>query len=61
MRILAVLNRCGNGAGRRFLQMAVALTALSCVPSIALPDDTWIVARAPTASIETDWVIVTGP
>ncbi len=33
--LLAVLNRRSCSARRRFLQMAVALTALSCVPSVA--------------------------
>src|SRR6266536_2925067 len=32
--LLAVLNRRSRSARRRFLQMAVALTALSCVPSV---------------------------
>lgn len=38
--LLAVLNRTSRAAGRRFLQTSVALTVLSCVPSIAWPDDT---------------------
>jgi peptidoglycan/LPS O-acetylase OafA/YrhL len=38
--VLAVLNRRSRSAGRRFLQAAVALTALSCVPSVTWPDDT---------------------
>jgi peptidoglycan/LPS O-acetylase OafA/YrhL len=38
--LLAVLNRRSRSAGRRFLQAAVALTALSCVPSVTWPDDT---------------------
>jgi hypothetical protein len=37
--LLAVLNRRSGLARRRFLQTAVALTALSCVPSVAWPDD----------------------
>jgi peptidoglycan/LPS O-acetylase OafA/YrhL len=37
--VLAVLNRRSRSARRRFLQMAVALTALSCVPSVTWPDD----------------------
>jgi hypothetical protein len=37
--VLAVLNRRSRSARRRFLQTAVALTALSCVPSITWPDD----------------------
>jgi peptidoglycan/LPS O-acetylase OafA/YrhL len=37
--LLAVLNRRSSAPGRRFLQITVALTALSCVPSVALPDD----------------------
>jgi hypothetical protein len=37
--ILAVLNRRSGSARRRFLQAAVALTALSCVPSVVWPDD----------------------
>ena len=36
--ILAVLNRRSRSAGRRFLQTAVVLTALSCVPSVLWPD-----------------------
>jgi peptidoglycan/LPS O-acetylase OafA/YrhL len=38
--LLAVLNRRSRSARRRFLQTAVALTALSCVPSVTWPDDT---------------------
>jgi hypothetical protein len=34
-----VLNRRSTQAGRRFVQTATALTALSCVPSLALGDD----------------------
>jgi hypothetical protein len=37
--LLAVFNRRSRAARRRFLQTTVALTALSCVPSIAWPDD----------------------
>jgi hypothetical protein len=37
--VLAVLNRRPGSARLRFLQAAVALTALSCVPSVAWPDD----------------------
>jgi peptidoglycan/LPS O-acetylase OafA/YrhL len=37
--LLAVLNRRSRSARRRFLQTAVALTALSCVPSLTWPDD----------------------
>jgi peptidoglycan/LPS O-acetylase OafA/YrhL len=37
--LLAVLNRSSRSARRRFLQTAVALTALSCVPSLTWPDD----------------------
>ena len=36
--LLAVLNRRSRSARRRFLQMAVALTALSFVPSVAWAD-----------------------
>ena len=36
---LAVLNRLSNDPSRRFVQTTIALTALSCVPSIALGDD----------------------
>lgn len=38
--VLAVLNRRSRSARRRFLHAAVALTALSCVPSVTWPDDT---------------------
>ena len=38
--LLAVLNRRSRAAGRRFLQASVALTVLSCVPSVTWPDDT---------------------
>lgn len=37
--ILAGLNRWSGCARNRFVQVAVALTALSCVPSIVMPDD----------------------
>jgi Family of unknown function (DUF6069) len=37
--LLAVLNRRSRSARRRFVQTAVALTALSCVPSVTWPDD----------------------
>ncbi|HEY6416878.1 MAG TPA: DUF6069 family protein [Acidimicrobiales bacterium] len=37
--ILAVLNRRSRSARRPFLQTAVALTALSCIPSVTWPDD----------------------
>jgi hypothetical protein len=37
--LLAVLNRRSRTPRRRFLETAVALTALSCVPSITWPDD----------------------
>jgi Family of unknown function (DUF6069) len=37
--ILAGLNRWSAAPRRRFLQIAVALTALSCVPSVTMPDD----------------------
>src|SRR5262245_12851622 len=37
--LLAGLNRWSAAPGRRFLQVAVALTALSCVPSVAMPHD----------------------
>jgi Family of unknown function (DUF6069) len=36
---LKVLNRRSVAPRRRFLQMTVALTAASCLPSMALPDD----------------------
>jgi hypothetical protein len=38
--VLAVLNRHSRSARRHFLPTAVALTALSCVPSVTWPDDT---------------------
>jgi peptidoglycan/LPS O-acetylase OafA/YrhL len=37
--LLAVLSRRSRSAPTRFLQTAVALTALSCVPSVAWADD----------------------
>ena len=37
--ILAGLNRRSSRAHDRFVQVTVALTALSCLPSVALPDD----------------------
>jgi hypothetical protein len=37
--IVAVLNRCSSAPHQRFVQIAVALTALSCVPSIVMPPD----------------------
>jgi hypothetical protein len=37
--LLAVLVRTSTAPRRRFLQLTVALTALSCVPSLAWPDD----------------------
>jgi peptidoglycan/LPS O-acetylase OafA/YrhL len=37
--LLAVLNRRSRSTRRRFLQTAVALTALSCVPSVTWSDD----------------------
>jgi len=37
--LLAVLNRCSRAPRLRFLQTSVVLTAMSCVPSIALPPD----------------------
>ncbi|WP_436793833.1 DUF6069 family protein [Actinospongicola halichondriae] len=36
--ILAGLNRWSDRSRQRFVQVSVVLTALSCVPSIALPD-----------------------
>ena len=38
--ILAALNRWSRAAQRRFVQTAVALTVLSCIPSVLVPDDT---------------------
>jgi uncharacterized protein DUF6069 len=37
--VLAGLNRWSVASRRRFLQVAVLLTALSCIPSVAMPDD----------------------
>ena len=37
--LLAGLNRWSSSARTRFVQSTVALTALSCVPSVAMPDD----------------------
>jgi hypothetical protein len=37
--LVAGLNRWSAAPRRRILQVAVALTALSCVPSVAMPDD----------------------
>lgn len=37
--LLAVLNRRSSSPRRRFLQTTAALTALSCVPSVASPPD----------------------
>jgi len=37
--LLAVLNRRSIHAGRRFVQTTTALTAVSCMPSLALGDD----------------------
>jgi hypothetical protein len=37
--LLAVLNRRSTAARRRFLEATVVLTAVSCVPAIAWPDD----------------------
>jgi hypothetical protein len=38
--LLVVLNRYAERSRRRFLQTTVALTALSCVPSVSSPPDT---------------------
>lgn len=38
--MVAVLNRRSRSPHRRFVQTVVALTTLSCVPSVALPPDT---------------------
>jgi Family of unknown function (DUF6069) len=38
--LLAALNHWSNAVPRRFLLATAALTALSCIPSLALPDDT---------------------
>jgi peptidoglycan/LPS O-acetylase OafA/YrhL len=37
--LLAVLNRRSDRPRHRFLQVTAALTALSCVPSVAMPPD----------------------
>lgn len=37
--LLAGLNRWSGRARARFIQATVALTALSCVPSVTMPDD----------------------
>lgn len=37
--ILALVNGRAVAPRRRFVQITVALTALSCIPSVALPDD----------------------
>ena len=37
--LLAVLNRRNAQPRRRFIQATIALTAVSCVPSVAWPDD----------------------
>ena len=37
--VLAGLNRWGSNARTRFVQTTVALTAVSCWPSVAMPDD----------------------
>jgi hypothetical protein len=37
--LLAGLNRWSGSARKRFIQSTVALTAVSCVPSVAMPDD----------------------
>ena len=37
--LLAGLNRWSRSARQRFVQATVALTALSCAPSVAMPDD----------------------
>lgn len=38
--ILAILNRFAAQPGRGFVQIAVALTALTCIPSLLSPPDT---------------------
>jgi hypothetical protein len=38
--VVAALNRWSGRARQRFQTIAVALTALSCVPSVVLPPDT---------------------
>jgi hypothetical protein len=37
--LVAIFNRCSSEPRQRFVQVAVVLTALSCVPSALLPDD----------------------
>lgn len=37
--LMAVLNRRSAEPRRRFLQVTTVLTALSCLPSVAMPDD----------------------
>lgn len=37
--LLAMLNRHSAEPRQRFFQATIALTAVSCVPSVALPDD----------------------
>jgi hypothetical protein len=37
--LVAGLNRGSASPRRRFVQVAVALTALSCLPSVTMPDD----------------------
>src|SRR3954452_1120951 len=37
--LVAVLTRRSAAPSRRFLQVTATLTALSCVPSVAMPDD----------------------
>ena len=38
--MIALLNRFSAAPRRRFVQTAIALTTLSCVPSVMLPPDT---------------------
>lgn len=38
--LVAILNRRSSSPRRRFLQTGVALTVLSCVPSVTMPTDT---------------------
>ena len=37
--LMVALNRWSDRPRRRFVQISVALTAVSCLPSIAMPDD----------------------
>jgi len=37
--LLAGLNRWSSSARQRFVQATVALTTLSCIPSVTMPDD----------------------